>query len=188
MKRSITWLVVVTVLVALLAIVVYAGSAPRSAAPATPTAGLLGITSDVRTPGLQSEAPVPPQSIGVPSGVATAMPSEPATLTAKTPPKVTPAPTPTGHLLPPVVVAKGWATYQPGSGLWGSPSALVRSWGLGTVTVCGPLACRRIQLRNGCACGMRRGLPTLIDLAEPAWVVLCGSPSAGICRVEVGRP
>lgn len=185
MKRTIAWLVVLCILAAILAVVVFA-------VPATPGKGSIPTpamstsrAAVVLVPSL--ELPVPaPSSIGVPSGVATAIPSEPAQPTVGTP-KATPAPTPIGRIVSPVVVAKGWATYQAGTGLWGSPSDEVRSWGVGTVTVCGPLACRRIQLRNGCACGMRRGLPTLIDLAEPAWVVLCGSPSAGICRVAVSR-
>jgi hypothetical protein len=193
MRRTATWSLAAVALVGVLVLVASLG-------PATPGRGghwsTRAYTGSVQTAGDVSR-PEPPSSTPpsgsaappteVPSGVAVAIPSEPVMLTASAPPKVTPAPTPVGHLLPPVVVAKGWATYQPGAGFWGSPSALVRSWGVGTVTVCGPVACRRIALRNGCACGTRRGLPTLIDLAEPAWVVLCGSPSAGICRVEVRR-
>lgn len=187
MKRTITWLATACVLVAILAAVVYLVPAhPLSAgsAPATPAASPSASALDL--PAL-SEAPVPPPSIGLPSGVATAIPSGLATLTGKTPPKVTPAPSSVGRIRPPVVVAKGWATYQPGSGWWGSPSARIRSWGVDVVRVCGPLACHLVELRNGCACGDRHGLPTLVDLAEPAWIALCGSSSAGICRVTVSR-
>ena len=85
------------------------------------------------------------------------------------------------------VTAKGWATYQPGTGLWGSPSQLVYDWTGSHVRVCGPLACRSIETRGWCACGERHGERTLIDLSEEAFAVLCGDLSAGVCRVEVSR-
>ena len=85
------------------------------------------------------------------------------------------------------VTAKGWATYQPGTGLWGSPSQLVYDWTGSHVRVCGPLACRSIETRGWCACGPRHGERTLIDLSEEAFAVLCCDLSAGVCRVEVTR-
>ena len=110
-----------------------------------------------------------------------------------TPVKPTPAPSPrptprpTGRIGTPALGAKGWATYQPGTGLWASPSAYIRAWPGSNVWVCGPLACRSIELRNECACGLRHGIRTLIDLAEPAWITLCGDPSIGVCAVTVTR-
>jgi len=101
-------------------------------------------------------------------------------------PSILPTARPTGHASS-TITAKGVATYQPGTGYWASPSALIRAWPGTTVTVCGPLACRVIALRNECACGLRHGARTLLDLSIQAWIVLCGDPSAGVCSVEVTR-
>lgn len=101
----------------------------------------------------------------------------------------TPAPSVRTEVLPPALGARGWATYQPGTGLWASPSGYIRNWPGTWVKVCGPVACRRIELRNECACGDRHGLRTLLDLSVDAWVAVCGSDTGqGICLVQVTRP
>jgi hypothetical protein len=181
MRRTLIWLDVACVLLAIIAVVAYLGPASRSAT-ATPAASL-SITggSDVRTP-LQSEAPAPPPSIGLPSGVATAIPSELATLTAR--PKVTPAPSPASHLVLAVVEAKGWATWQPGSALWASPGAIVRGWHVGHVRVCAGSRCIDVLLDGWCACGERHGSPTLLDLSAAAFERLAPL-SVGVIHVEV---
>ena len=133
----------------------------------------------------------------VPAQVSPILPSQstPSANPRLSSPKLAVGPTPT-HLATPTtrpccasstVTAKGWATYQPGTGLWGSPSQLVYDWTGSHVRVCGPLACRSIETRGWCACGPRHGERTLIDLSEEAFAVLCGDLSAGVCRVEVSR-
>jgi hypothetical protein len=186
-KRTIVWLSVLCVLLAILTVVSYLGPAiPGSAAPTPAREVAPNSGAERSTP---PERPVPVPSIGVPSGVATAIPSEPATPTAVAP-KVTPAPTPIVRILPPVVVAKGVVTWQPGAGLWASPGAIVRGWGVHQgelLTVCAGSHCIRVAVRGWCACGDRSGLPTLLDLSAAAFARLA-SLSAGVLRVEVGRP
>ena len=120
--------------------------------------------------------------------------NSPVTLQQPTP-AATPVVAPT-HLATPTtrpccasstVTAKGWATYQPGTGLWGSPSQLVYDWTGSHVRVCGPLACRSIETRGWCACGERHGERTLIDLSEEAFAAICGYLSRGVCDVVVTR-
>jgi len=140
---------------------------------------------------------VPPQSVQSEAPVVIA-PSSPVDATGQ-PAVATAAPTvagsprpgssPIGHVVPPAVGARGWATWQPGTGAWGSAGPTLEALGIRVgqlvriQSATGHLVVRIAP--GGCACGDRRGLHTLIDLSRSAWAELCGTPSAGICRVDV---
>ena len=133
---------------------------------------------------VQSMAPVPPSSPVDATG-------QPAVATAAPTVAATPRPgsSPIGHVVPPAVGARGWATWQPGAGDWGSAGPILQALGIRVgQLVRVQSASGHFEVRvapGGCACGDRRGIPTLIDLSRAAWIDLCGNPSAGICRVVV---
>jgi hypothetical protein len=91
---------------------------------------------------------------------------------------------PVGQIAPPVVVAKGVITWQPGTALWASPGAIVRGWHVGHVRVCAGSRCVDVLLDGWCACGERHGSPTLLDLSAAAFARLAPL-SQGVVHVEV---
>ncbi len=125
-----------------------------------------------------------------PSSVSTAPPSAgPSSYATRTPgPTVAPV-----HAVGTPLLA-GWAThYWNGPGLYAAAGPDLRrilpGYHHGLVTVCafpnGQSRCAAIPTVDFCACGERRGLPTLLDLSDDAYRLLCGSLSSGICRVSV---
>lgn len=105
-------------------------------------------------------------------------------------PEVAPSPQ-AGAIGEPLAGAAGWATwYDDGPGLYGA----VHSWKWGDdpypVEVCrldNAQMCVTVIVRDYCACGDRRGVPTVIDLSPAAFRKIA-SLHSGVVRVTVSGP
>lgn len=80
--------------------------------------------------------------------------------------------------------APGHAAAGPALRAW-----LGSDWRGSFVRVCHGEACRTVRLSDWCACGLRSGMPTVIDLARADFGALA-APSVGVIEVtvELGGP
>jgi hypothetical protein len=81
----------------------------------------------------------------------------------------------------------GWATwYDDGPGLYGAiPGFDGRRYTAQVCTLDGD--CVLVTIRDSCACGVRRSVPTIIDLSPAAFAALAPL-SRGVIRVTVESP